>query len=150
MPIVTAPKEILTTPCKELIGMEIPLAMYDTMKAVADEAGLVGLSANQVGAPYRFFIAKTTPIVDYILFVNPKIKGIKEKGRGFAWEGCASIPNTLCLVQRWNEVRIDYTDLNGEDVYMILKGLGARIVQHENDHLDGKLITGKARQTRKI
>ena len=120
------------------------------MKILATELNLVGLSANQVGIPSPFFIAKVEAQGDFITFINPKIKPIKENGRKFGWEGCASIPGKLCLVERWVWVRIEYTDIHGENVFMLLTGLSARTVQHENDHLNGVLITSKARETRKV
>jgi peptide deformylase len=102
----------------------------------------VGLAANQVDLPYRMFV--TNPSADpknkedERVFINPVLSA--GKGQAEAEEGCLSIPGVLGPVVRKEKVTIEAYDLAGEAFCGELEGLFARIVQHEVDHLDGKLF----------
>jgi peptide deformylase len=102
----------------------------------------VGLAANQVDLPYRLFV--TNPSADpknkedERVFINPVLSA--GKGQAEAEEGCLSIPGVLGPVVRKEKVTIEAYDLAGEAFCGELEGLFARIVQHEVDHLDGKLF----------
>jgi peptide deformylase len=101
----------------------------------------VGLAANQVDLPYRFFIinlegdpAKAPEHV----FINPVISqrsGMVEKE-----EGCLSFPEIYAPVKRSEKLVLSAYDLSGEEVNYELNGFFARAVQHEYDHLDGVLF----------
>jgi len=84
------------------------------------------------------------------VFINPTIKRHKDKGTSWDWEGCGSIPNLLCFVERHNSITVNYTSTNGESKSLDLSGYLARIAQHEQDHLLGVLITDKARQRKVV
>ena len=99
----------------------------------------VGLAANQVDLPYRFFISNSQgdPEVKEAeqVFINPVLKG----GKGND-EGCLSIPGVSAPVERKERIIIEAYNLAGESLEVEVEGLLARIVQHETDHLDGRLF----------
>ena len=102
----------------------------------------VGLAANQVDLPYRLFIANPTGDPDNKeaehVFINPVLRGGKGQAEGD--EGCLSIPGVMGPVVRKEKITIEAYDLQGEAFEGELDDLFARIVQHETDHLDGKLF----------
>lgn len=117
----------------------------------------VGLAAPQVHHSIALFLINISkqvgpnewiPGTTYV-FINPKILeyGREETLRG---EGCLSIPGVYGDVYRPDWIKVEATDLNGEVFVKEFKGLEARVIMHENDHLNGVLfidrIRGKERQ----
>lgn len=102
----------------------------------------VGLAANQVDLPYRLFVANPTGDAknkdSEHVFINPVL--LAGKGQIEEEEGCLSIPGVNGPVVRKEKVTIEAYNLAGEAFVGELEGLFARIVQHEVDHLDGKLF----------
>ena len=102
----------------------------------------VGLAGNQVDLPYRLFVANPTGDRNNQeaeqVFINPVLRG--GRGQAEAEEGCLSIPGVLGPVARNEKITIEAYDLSGEAFCGELEGFFARIVQHETDHLDGKLF----------
>ena len=101
----------------------------------------IGLAANQVGYNRRIFVMdnsneKNKPQI----FVNPKIEK-KAKEKLTEEEGCLSCPGDLIQVRRPIYVALSWFCEHGKEQYKTFYHLPARIVQHEMDHLDGKLIT---------
>lgn len=124
--------------------------LLKNMRSLMIKAKGIGLSANQVGLPHRFFIAQLEGHDGkpkfYAVF-NPKIKKASKETSKFE-EGCLSIPETLGIVERPIEVEIEAQDSKGKKVKMRAWGLLARVFQHEMDHLDGVLFTDKATDIR--
>jgi peptide deformylase len=121
--------------------------MFDLMY----EAKGVGLAANQVDLPYRFFIANTKgdpKTGEEMVFINPVLS--KQKGNAEAEEGCLSLPGLYADVRRPERVVIDAYNLRGEAVHIEADDLLARIVQHETDHLDGKLFIDRLNETAQL
>lgn len=102
----------------------------------------VGLAANQVDLPYRLFVANPTGDAKNkdaeFVFINPVLRN--GKGQVEGEEGCLSIPGVLGPVVRKEKITIEAYNLQGEEFVGEVDGLLARIVQHETDHLDGKLF----------
>ena len=102
----------------------------------------VGLAANQVDLPYRVFVANPSDDRDNHtaeqVFINPVLRA--GKGQTEAEEGCLSIPGVLGPVVRQEKITVEAYDLTGEAFCSEVEGLFARVVQHEVDHLDGKLF----------
>ena len=153
MDILKIPNKILTSHAedvKDFSGMEsLSLDMIST----AIQADLIGLSGNQVGLLKRVFVinmAQGEETPNYRTFINPKTKVNQAMGKSFAWEGCGSIPNINALVERWQGLTITAQDITGEIFTMKLTGLLARCAMHEIDHLNGVLMTSKARQLKRI
>lgn len=92
-----------------------------------------GLSANQVGLPYRVFVVIGNPI---LCCFNPKIVDESEDEL-LMEEGCLSYPGLFVKIKRPQVIRIRYTRPDGETVTEQYQDLTARVMQHELDHLDG-------------
>lgn len=100
----------------------------------------VGLSGNQVGILKRIIIVliNNEPKV----MINPEIIfNSVEKTEEI--EGCLSFPNQFHNIERFNSVTVKYRNLSGHPMLETHKGLSARIIQHEIDHLDGIVFTEK-------
>ena len=115
----------------------------DEEKRILDEMaetmyikGGVGLAACQVG------IDKQLVVIDIgdglIKLVNPVI--IKKEGYEALEEGCLSVPEAVIKVKRAKKITVEYLNEKGEAMTMTAEGLLARVIQHEVDHLLGKLI----------
>lgn len=117
--------------------IELAADLGDTMLA---HNGL-GLSANQVGLPYRVFVmnAKDLPIVCF----NPKIVD-QSTETVLLEEGCLSYPNLFVKIKRPKKIKVRYAEPNGNIVTQVFDGMTARIFQHELDHLDGICHTTRA------
>lgn len=107
----------------------------------------VGLAAPQIGKSIRLFVIDNAPYVEMYpqeeafkgVFINPEI--IDEFGDDFSFnEGCLSIPDINAEIIRKSELEIDFTDENGKRQKRFFKGVTARIIQHEYDHLEGKVF----------
>jgi peptide deformylase len=99
----------------------------------------VGLAAPQVGLPLRLFVVNPTGEAgDEIVFINVEFLD------GIGWaedeEGCLSLPQIYGKVRRRQKVTVRAQDIKGETFELQAEDLLARILQHESDHLDGKLI----------
>jgi len=113
-------------------------AMFDLMY----EARGIGLAATQVGLPYRFFVVNTTAdpkeTEEELVFINPEI--IRKKGNVEGEEGCLSLPELYGQVARAEEIVLEAYDIDGQGFEMECSEILARVIQHENDHLDGVLF----------
>lgn len=116
---------------------ELAQFIDDLFETMYDAPG-VGLAATQVGVPKRVAVmdcteAKDTPIV----MANPEI--LERNDADTVDEGCLSVPEHFDKVQRSSKVRFRAQDRDGTPYEMEVEGLMAQCVQHEIDHLDGKL-----------
>ena len=115
------------------------------------EANGVGLAANQVDLPLRLFVvnlAANPEEGEEMVFINPVIS--RPKGSVEQEEGCLSIPGVYGKVVRPKTVRIQAYNLSGEAIDWEADGLLSRVLQHENDHLDGVLFTTRMSDTGKM
>jgi len=117
-------------------------SMFETMYAAQG----VGLAAPQVGESIRIFVVDTSPMEEdegdglKQAFINPII--LEEKGEKWAFEeGCLSIPGVRAEVDRKPQITIEYFDENWELHEKTFDGMKARVIQHEYDHIEGKLFT---------
>lgn len=126
--------------------------MFEAMYA----AHGVGLAAPQIGLSMRLFVIDATPfekdepeLKDFKkVFINAVIE--EESGEEWAFnEGCLSIPDIREDVYRKQKVRISYYDEDWKHHEEIFSGLAARVIQHEYDHIEGKLFTDKLSPLRK-
>lgn len=133
-------------PVKDPKSPEIQKLIADmilTMKA----ANGIGLAAPQVGRPLRLF---TINVEDKIsVFINPEIKDMSTEKIPFE-EGCLSVQKIWGPVIRPKKLSIKALDENGKPVKIRAKGLLARVIQHEMDHLNGALFIDKAEKLYKI
>ena len=96
----------------------------------------IGLAAPQVGLPKRFFVAEID--LQLLCLINPIM--INRAGCDSMKEGCLSLPDVSVKIERNTTIDVGGYDLLGRRQTHRLKGLWARVVQHEMDHLDGILI----------
>ena len=116
---------------------ELAQALHDKM---VSQDGL-GLSANQVGFPYRVFVMRTGD--EPFAIFNPKVVDVSDKEIPMK-EGCLSYPLLFLSVKRPDSVRIRFQNEEGETRTEKFIGMTARIAQHEFDHMLGKVYTQKA------
>lgn len=114
--------------------------MFDIMY----ESQGIGLAANQVALPYRLFVVNTAGRRgdgDEHVFINPVLS--RPRGTAVQEEGCLSLPGVRMDVRRPQKIVVDAFSLEGEPIRMDLDGLLSRVVQHEFDHLEGRLFTDR-------
>ena len=128
---------------RDLIG-----DLFDTMAA----AGGVGLAAPQIGVGLQVVVfgferseryPEAEPVPETIL-VNPVITPLGEEEQE-GWEGCLSVPGLRGWVPRYKRIRYQGFDARGEPIARTVAGFHARVVQHECDHLIGKLYPMRVR-----
>ncbi len=149
LPIYAYGSPVLRKKCSDINSDYVNLKelienMYETMY---DSHG-IGLAAPQIGLPIRLFIVDGSPIEDINppdfkqTFINPLI--IEEWGDEWKYEeGCLSIPTVRENVSRKPELKIRFMDENFKQHEKTFDGMAARIIQHEYDHIEGKLFIDK-------
>ncbi|MBS56658.1 MAG: peptide deformylase [Rickettsiales bacterium] len=106
----------------------------------------MGLAAPQVHINKRIFVYQNPDTVTnesnikITALINPKIEKVSEQIND-SWEGCLSIPGMLGLVRRFTKIEYSGYDIKGNKIMSSAEGLHSRIIQHENDHLNGILYT---------
>lgn len=121
--------------------------LINTMKKIMRQAGGIGLAANQIGLPYRVFVAELPQKERgnfYVVF-NPKIEKLEGEKINLE-EGCLSVPNIYGFVPRYKKIIITGFNRYGKPIKIKAMGVLAHIFQHEIDHLDGKLFIEKAKK----
>ena len=117
-------------------------ASVRTMFELMYEARGIGLAANQVALPFRFFILNVTADPaqpdQELVFINPVI--VKRHSSIEDEEGCLSFPGVYTKVRRAKKIRVRGFDLQGQEIDLEAEDLLSRAIQHELDHLDGKLF----------
>jgi peptide deformylase len=104
----------------------------------------VGLAASQIGVLSRVMVWRHPEREDEEhVFVNPEIV-FRSEDCTIASEGCLSVPGSMVEVERCDRVTVAAQDLTGAAILLEAEGMVARIMQHEIDHLDGRLILDRA------
>ena len=148
---------VLTTPARPVADPrhpEIRRLVNDMVETMIDANG-AGLAAPQVHVPLRVVIFQapgersdpglseeerfdhTAPLS---VLINPEIE-ILGSGLEGGWEGCLSVPGLRGWVERPAHIRYRGVGMEGEKIERVARGFHARVVQHECDHLDGRLYT---------
>lgn len=118
------------------------------MRRVMRDANGVGLSANQVGLPYRLFVAEVPDAQGGLKFYsvfNPRLDFVKNE-KAVMEEGCLSVPGKYGFVERYTEARLQGLDKRGRTLKIKAWGFLAHVFQHEVDHLEGRLFIDKAKE----
>ena len=113
--------------------------MFETMK----KYGGIGLSANQVGKPYRMFIMGDHPNISKgkkWVCINPKITNVTKDLIRYK-EGCLTFPFLFLDIERPQDISVEYLDENLEKKEEHMTGIVARCFQHEFDHMQGIVFT---------
>lgn len=108
--------------------------MFETM----DAANGVGLACPQIGKNIRMFVAMADDDVRRV-FINPQIIATSDDSVPYE-EGCLSVPQVYENIMRPSKVTVQAQDQNGKKFTLEAEGLLARIIQHENDHLEGVIF----------
>ena len=154
LPIVTYPDKRLKEISKEISKFDSELhafldAMYETMIS----SNGIGLAAIQVAQPIRVLIINLTDEEgnqhkeELLEIINPVIT--KADGTTFYQEGCLSVPGFYEDVERYETVTLKYCNRHGDECVIEADGLLAVAIQHEMDHLDGKLFIEKLSYARR-
>ncbi len=158
-PIVRAGHPVLRHPAQDFDGQlddDTLGRLIAVMRRVMHEAPGVGLAAPQIGIPLRIAVledpgvqdptvaeARTRDPLPFTVIINPRYEGIGDALDGF-YEGCLSVPGYQAVVERYASITAAYTQPNGRPVEATFEGWPARIVQHETDHLNGRLYLDRA------
>jgi peptide deformylase len=160
LPIVAIGDPVLRHPAEPVDPAVIATAAFqrliDQMRKTMIAAPGVGLAAPQVGLGVRLAVIEDSPErwvdldpttleererskVAFTVLINPVIERVAEAGAVTFYEGCLSVPGYSGAVERARIVRLSALGADGEPFSAICSGWPARIVQHEVDHLDGRI-----------
>lgn len=136
--IRTVGDPVLRTPCDPITEIDDRVrSLVDDLLETVNEDGRAGLAANQIGVSLRAFSWNIDGEIGYVL--NPRLVAVSEEEYQDDDEGCLSVPGLYYPTERFWYARVEGTDLDGKDVVVEGEELMARCLQHECDHLDGKL-----------
>jgi peptide deformylase len=151
---------VLRQPAKPLdrsaIGTEALGRLIVDMIDTLHDYGGIGLAAPQIAEPVRLAIIEIheggsrygdIPAMPLTAFVNPVVSVLDPATHGY-WEGCLSVPGLRGFVERPQQIRVDYVDLENRDCSLELSGFLATVFQHEFDHLDGTLYIDRLADSR--
>jgi peptide deformylase len=148
LPIVEYPASVLTTPGEEIRDFSGMSEVFADMEETLLESGGIGLAAPQVGLSLRAIVIDEglistrdlkRPQHRYLRIANPKIVVASDDTETDS-EGCLSFPGLHIQVERPSSVYVEYKDENGMMQSVSASGLLARCLQHEIDHIDGKVM----------
>jgi len=144
LPILEFPDPRLRTKAALVDAAEVATPAFqqllDDMFLTMYEAPGIGLAASQVDVHKRFMVIDVSEAHDApMVFINPEIVSASDGGRVYQ-EGCLSVPGIYADVTRADEVVVRFLDREGKQQELAADGLLATCVQHEMDHLVGKLF----------
>ena len=131
----------------DTVDDELRRLIGDMFETMYDAPG-IGLAATQVDVHQRLLVADVSPDKsDPHVLINPEI--IEKDGVTVTDEGCLSVPGYYEEVERAEHIRVRFLDRDGETREMEAEGLLAVCIQHEMDHLDGKLFVDYLSETKR-
>ncbi|HEX9708619.1 MAG TPA: peptide deformylase [Candidatus Thermoplasmatota archaeon] len=152
-PVVRA--EARSVPPAKIRSPEIQ-RLIDDMEETMHEYDGVGLAAPQVHVGLRLAVLEVPPsderaedAVPFTVLVNPVLKPLVE-ARLVAFEGCLSVPELRGQVPRFQKVRLEALDRKGRPYVIEAQGFFARVIQHECDHLDGRVYLDRMTDLRSL
>lgn len=137
-PVLARKTRPVNLPADRDLAARLIKDLFETMEA----CGGVGLAANQAGADLRVAVINIPPKEGpgmRAVLVNPVI--VAGEGRQTGEEGCLSFPGLFLKIRRFAKVKVHTLDQRGLPVEINAEGFFARALQHEIDHLDGKVFT---------
>ncbi len=144
LPINVYGDQILRQKARKVTKIDDKLLMFiNDMFETMDKSDGIGLAATQVGQRLQVLIADISKVEGYentkpMVVINPKI--ILSESESVMEEGCLSLPGLRVNVKRPEKIRLKYNDIELKEHIEDFDGLAARVLQHEIDHLNGKLI----------
>ena len=140
--ILIFPDSRLRTVAKSVQSIDdsVKSLAQDMLQTMYEGSG-IGLAATQVNVHKRVIVIdisedKTKPII----LINPKITKVIDKAKKVYAEGCLSVPGFYEELERPSSVEVSYKNLEGEEKTLLANDLLSVVVQHEMDHLDGKMM----------
>ena len=143
LPIITAPDrrlKVKSTPV-DAVDDDVRTLLGDMLETMYKAPG-IGLSAIQVGVPKCLItvdVSQDDEDKAPLYWVNPEIIQYSDEIENFN-EGCLSLPDQFAILSRPEAIVVDYLDFDGERKQIRANGLLSRCIQHEMDHLEGKLF----------
>lgn len=151
MEITKVPEEILAKKLGEVPQKDVKNGKYDSLfldmkKAMKENTG-IGLAANQIGQDLSIFVidenlAKENNVPE--VYVNPEITEYSREQDEME-EGCLSIPEFYTPIKRSKKIKIKALDDKGNKIKFKARGMLARVLQHETDHLNGLTIKDRSK-----
>jgi peptide deformylase len=130
--------------------------LVDDMVETMHEYDGVGVAAPQVHVGLRVAVIEVPPsderareAVPLTVLVNPVVTPLGEE-KEYGWEGCLSVPDLRGVVPRWRRLRLEALDRRGEAYTVEAEGFFARVIQHECDHLDGRVYLDRMEGMRSL
>jgi peptide deformylase len=170
LPIVECGDPVLRHPAEPVDPAELGTSelrlLIARMRATMEAAPGVGLAAPQVGVPIQLAVLQDGPErwgqlteeertarqrngLAFTVLVNPTLRLTGDRDQVSFYEGCLSVPGLTGVVARHRAVRVEALDEYGRPVDRVFSGWAARIVQHEVDHLRGRLYLDRV-ETRSL
>lgn len=140
LPVLTFPDERLRKVAKPVskVDESIKKIVEDMIETMYAEKG-IGLAATQVDIHQQIIVIDVSEERnDLLILINPEF--IEQKGETGIEEGCLSVPETNGFVPRFETVKVKALDINGDEIVIEADELLAICIQHEMDHLKGKLF----------
>ncbi len=142
-PVITVPDEILRKKSASIENVDdnVKKLAKDLLDTMYKSNG-IGLAAVQIGILKRILVIDVSTKDEKknpLCFINPKIKNFSDEKSVYE-EGCLSIPDTFIEIERPKICEVEYIDINGKLKNIECDGLLSTCLQHEINHLDGKLI----------
>ncbi|WP_062378493.1 peptide deformylase [Demequina pelophila] len=136
---------VLRTPCEPITEVDdrVRQLVEDLLETV-DHDGRAGLAANQIGVSLKAFSWNIDGEIGYIL--NPSIVEVSDELQDLGEEGCLSVPGLWYPCERPAYAKAIGTDLDGGEVVIEGEEIWARLINHECDHLDGKLYLDRLKK----
>ncbi len=138
LPILTLPDPVLRRKAKRVrtIDGSIKKLIVDMRETMHADPGRVGLAAPQIGVSLRVVVIGIPEEKDIIL-INPEI--VRKRGERLVSEGCLSVPGYVGQISRAESVTAKGRDPSGKEIRIKAEGLLAQALEHEIDHLNGRL-----------
>ena len=140
--ILTFPDPRLRTVAKtvEVVDDSIKRLAQDMLETMYQGSG-IGLAATQVNVHKRVIVLDISESKDEpLILINPELKKIIDPSKKIFSEGCLSVPGFYEELNRPSSVEISYLDIDGKRNLLLANDLLAVVIQHEMDHLDGKMM----------
>ncbi|MEL6158778.1 MAG: peptide deformylase [Cyanobacteria bacterium J06623_5] len=144
---------VAAKPVKDIASLAVQ-TLIDNLIHTAVETNGVGIAAPQVSEGLQLYIVASRPTLRYLNapvmeptpMINPQIIA-KSDELVAGWEGCLSVPGLRGEVMRSREIEVAYTDRCGRQHQKVFTDFVARIIQHEYDHLNGKVFLDRVEST---
>jgi peptide deformylase len=153
-PICRMGNPVLRNVAQEVLIHEIKTdgfgQLIKDLKDSMDHYGGIGIAAPQIGVSQQVCVIELNGLnrygqeinLPFTVFINPKIKILNDETKGY-WEGCLSVPGLRGYVERPQHILVQYLNQNGEESELEARGFLATVIQHELDHLFGKLYVDR-------